>query len=141
MPLYTQNAPWISSKNRYLDAKSCVWPSWIQNKALRPYSYNTHLKYGAYVHYNICPKMSVELWKPYIVQQTIITHYKSKYVPNKKFDINSPPHLVNVHRKYRPFSFILVKKCWTFLSLVALKKGHESVSICIVIAIRAAVLV
>ena len=31
LPFCTQIAPWISSKNRYLDAKSCVWPFWIQN--------------------------------------------------------------------------------------------------------------
>ena len=26
LPFWTQNAPWISSKNRYLDVKSWVWP-------------------------------------------------------------------------------------------------------------------
>ena len=50
----TQKAPWISSKNsRYLGAKSCIL--------------TTHLKRGAYLHYKICQKMSVELWKSYIV--------------------------------------------------------------------------
>ena len=69
LPFCAQKAPWISFKNRYLGAKSCVWPSSIQNSAQRPYSYNTHLKHWAYVHYKICPKMSVELWKSYIVQK------------------------------------------------------------------------
>ena len=27
----SQKAPWISSKTRYFGAKSCLWPSWIQN--------------------------------------------------------------------------------------------------------------
>ena len=31
LPFCTQKAPWISSKNRYLGAKSCTWPSWILN--------------------------------------------------------------------------------------------------------------
>ena len=30
-------------------------------------SYNTHLKHGAFVHYEICPKMSEKSWKSYIV--------------------------------------------------------------------------
>ena len=69
LPFCTHKAPWISSKNGYLGAKSCVWPSWIQNQPLRPYMYNTHLKHGVYMHYKICPKMSVESWKLYIVWQ------------------------------------------------------------------------
>ena len=44
LPFCTQKAPWISSKNRST---------------------------GAYVHYKICPKMSVELWKLYIVRPTV----------------------------------------------------------------------
>ena len=67
LPFFTQKAPWISSKNRYLGAKICIWPSWIQNYAMSHDSYNTHLKYGAYMHYKNCPKMSVESWKAYIV--------------------------------------------------------------------------
>ena len=72
LPFCTQKAPWISSK------KQLSWCQKLQDFPefkIRPWdhigSYNTQLKHR-YVHYKICPKMSVQLWKSYKVMPSYL---------------------------------------------------------------------
>ena len=117
MPFCTQKSPWICSKNRYLGAKSCV-----QNFKLgpaRPYSYNTQLKHGAYVHLQDLAKNGSRIVK--------IVHSVCGYHVHKiKAFINPIIYDPARNCKFYVFSILLSISWWLFCHFFCWKNQRKT---------------